>query len=80
MVDFVNKIKLSYQKYQNNGTVTDKNYKGKLLFAMNDFMSLGTYFQSTYFMSTIFLKDNIYGFRVQQFHLCYICKYNIFFT
>ena len=34
MVGFFNKLELSYQKYQTNGTLRDDNYKGKLLFPM----------------------------------------------
>ena len=32
MVDFVNKLELSDQKYQTNGNLKDGNYKGNLLF------------------------------------------------
>ena len=35
MVDFVNKIELSDQKYQNNGNVRDEKYKEEFLFPMN---------------------------------------------
>ena len=59
MVDFVNKLELSDQEYQTNGTVRDENYKGKLLFPMKDFLTFGKYCQSMYFMSTIFIKDII---------------------
>ena len=38
MVDFVNKLDLSDQKYQNNGNVRHENDKGKLLFTMKDFV------------------------------------------
>ena len=34
MVDFVNKIEFSDNKYQTNGTVRDEKYKGKLLLTM----------------------------------------------
>ena len=37
----MNEIELVYQKYQNNGTVRDDIYKGKLLFPMQDFLSVG---------------------------------------
>ena len=56
MVDFLNKPELVYQKYQTNGIIRDENYKGKLLFTMEDFVSFGTDCQSMYCMSTIFLK------------------------
>ena len=52
MVDFVNKLELSDQKYQTNGNLRDENYNGKLLFFMKDFVSIGTDCQSMYFMST----------------------------
>ena len=38
MVDFLNKLKLSDQKYQTNRNVRYENYKGKLLFPMEDFV------------------------------------------
>ena len=56
MVDFVNKLDLSDQKDQTNGNVKYENYKGKLLFPMNDFVEFVTDCQSMYFISTIFLK------------------------
>ena len=31
MVDFVNKLELSYQEYQTNGNVRDENYRGIVL-------------------------------------------------
>ena len=68
----MNKLELSDQKYQTNGNVRYENYKGKFLLPMKDFVLSGTGFQSMYFMSTIFLKDNIYGFRVPLFQLAYI--------
>ena len=46
MINFVNKLELSDQKYQNNVYVRDEHYKGKLLFPMKDFVSFGTYYQS----------------------------------
>ena len=73
MVDFVNKLELSDKKYQTNRNIGYENYKGKLLFPMNKFVSFGTYCLSIYFMTTIFLKENIYGVRVPQFQLDYIC-------
>ena len=39
MIDFANWFELSYQKYQNNGTVREKNHKGKLSFQMRDFVN-----------------------------------------
>ena len=72
MVDFVNKIEVSDQKYQTNGNVRHKNYKGKLLYTMKEFVSFSTNIQSIYFMSTIFLKGNINGVRVTQFQLACI--------
>ena len=38
MMNFVNKLYLSYQKYKTNGNVRDENYKGELLFPMKDFV------------------------------------------
>ena len=38
MVNFVNKLGLSDQKYQTNGNLIDENYKEKLLFPMKDFV------------------------------------------
>ena len=35
---FLNKLKLSDQKYQTNGNVRDENYRGKFLFPMKDFV------------------------------------------
>ena len=43
MVNFVNKLELSDQKYQTNGNVRDENYQGKLLFTMMEFVSFGKY-------------------------------------
>ena len=74
MVDFMNKLELSDQKYQTNGNIIDENYKGKFLFTIKYFVSFGTDFQSMYFMSTIFLKDKIHGVRVTKFQLAYIRK------
>ena len=42
MVDFVNKIEVSDQKYQTNGNVRDENYNVKFLFNMKDFVSFST--------------------------------------
>ena len=42
MVNFVNKIELSDQKYQTNGNVRDGNYKGRFLFPMKGFASFLT--------------------------------------
>ena len=42
MVDILNQLKLSVQKYQTNENVRDKNYKGKFLFTMKNFGSFGT--------------------------------------
>ena len=72
MVDFLNKLDLSYQKYQANGNVRRKHYKGKLLFPMKGFVPFGTDHQSMYFMSTRFLKDHINGVHVPQFQIAYI--------
>ena len=49
MVDSVNKLELSDQKYQTNGNVRDENYNRKLLFPMKDFASFGTDRQSMFF-------------------------------
>ena len=63
MMDFMNKIKLSDQKYQTNGNVRDKNYKINFLFPMKYFKQFVKYSQSMYFMPTILLKDKTDGFR-----------------
>ena len=73
MMGFVNKIELSYKKYQINGSVRDENYKGELLFTMKGFVSFVTDIHSMYFMSTRFLKDKIDGVYVPQFQLYNIC-------
>ena len=49
MVDFVNKIELSDQIYQNNGIVRYENYKGRCIFPMRDLVPLGSDSQSMYF-------------------------------
>ena len=72
VLDFVNKLEWSSQKYQANVNVWDEKYKGKFLFPMKEFLLLGTYLNSIYFMSTIFLKDDINGVRIPQFQLDYI--------
>ena len=71
-MNFVNKLELSDQKYQNNGNLRDENFKGKFLYPMKDFVSFGTYHQSMYFMSTILLKYKIDGVLVPKFQLAYI--------
>ena len=73
MINFVNKLDLSDQKYQANGNVRDESYMGNL-FPMKDFVSFVTDFQEIYFMLTIFLKYSIDGVRVPQFKLAYICN------
>ena len=45
MVDFVNKLELSDQKYQSSGSVRYENYKGEFLFPTKDFVLFGTYRQ-----------------------------------
>ena len=52
MVDFLNKLELSDQKYQTNGIVRYENYGRKFLFTMKYFVSFGTDSQSVYFIST----------------------------
>ena len=42
MIEFVNRLKFNDHKYKINGTKIDKNYKGKLLFTMQDFLLFGT--------------------------------------
>ena len=64
MVDFVNKIELSDQKYKTNATAIYDNCNEKFLFTMMEFVSFGTYIQLMYFMSTRLLKDKIYGVHV----------------
>ena len=67
MVDFANKLELRNKKYQANGTVIDKDYKGKFLITMNKFVSFGIDCQPIYFIPARLLKDNIYGVRVPKF-------------
>ena len=74
MMDFMNKLELSDQKFQTNWIIRDKHYKGKFLFPTKDFVSFGTDRQSMYFISTRFLKYKIGGFHVPQFQLAYICS------
>ena len=42
MMNFVNKIELSDQKYQTNRNVRGGNYKRTLLFTIKDFVLFGT--------------------------------------
>ena len=42
MKDFVSTLELSDQKYQTNGNIRDKNYKGNFLFTMKDFVPFRT--------------------------------------
>ena len=77
MVGFINKLELSDQKHQTNGTVRDENYKVKFLFPMKEFLSFGTDLHSICFMSTILLKDKIHGLPVVQFQLAYISNTTI---
>ena len=49
MVDFVNKLDTSDQKYQTNENERDENYKGKLSYPMKDFVSFGTDFHLLHF-------------------------------
>ena len=72
IVNFVNIIQFSDQKYKTNGTVRYEKYKGKFLFTMKGFLSFGTYLQSMCFMSARLLKYNIDGVCVPQFQLGYI--------
>ena len=48
MINFVNKLELSDQKYQTNGNLRDENYIGKCLFSIKDFVSFSTYCHSMY--------------------------------
>ena len=43
MVNFLNKLELSDQKYHTNGNIKDQNYKRKILFPMKDVVLFGTY-------------------------------------
>ena len=72
MVDFVNKLDSSDQKYLTNGIVRDESNKRKLFFTMKDFVSFGAYHQSMYLMSTILLKYKIDVLCVPQYQLTYI--------
>ena len=72
MVDFVNIIELSDQKYQTNGNVRDENYKVRFLFTMMEFVSFRIDILLMYFMSTKLLKNKINGVRVAQIQLYYI--------
>ena len=69
---FLNKLELSNQKHQSNGTVRDDKYKVNFLFPMKEFMSYGIDPQSMFYMSTILLKYNIDQVRVPKFQLYYI--------
>ena len=80
MVDFVNKPELSDQKYQTNGNLRDKNYNGKFLFTMKEFVSFGRDSQSMYLMSIGFLIDNINAFRVPSIPSCLHLQHNSSFT
>ena len=53
----MNKLELIDQKYQTNVNLRYKNYKGNILFTMEEFVSFGTDCQSTYLMSTRFSKE-----------------------
>ena len=66
---FLNKLKLSDQKYQTNGNLRYDNYNGKSLFTMKNVLSFSTDNQSMYFMSTRFLKGKINGVCVTEFQL-----------
>ena len=72
MVNFLNKLELSNQKYRTNGDISNDSYNGGSLFLMKEFVSFGTYHWSMYFMSKRFLKDNIDGFCDPPFQLAYI--------
>ena len=72
MVDFVNKLDSSDQKYLTNGIVRDESNNRKLFFTMKDFLSFGAYHQSMYLMSTILLKYKIDVLCVPQYQLTYI--------
>ena len=50
MVDFVNKLELSDQKYQTNGILGSENYKEKFLFPMKEYSLFGTDHQSIFNM------------------------------
>ena len=64
MVDFLNKLELSDQKYHSNGKGIAENYKGKFLFPMKDFVSFGKYtFIQCILCQTYYLKKNN-GFHV----------------
>ena len=42
MVDIVNKIEFSYQKFQSYGTIRDESYDEEFLFTMKYFLSFVT--------------------------------------
>ena len=50
MMNFVNKVESSDQKYQNNGNIRDEHYKGKFLFPMKEFVLFITDRQIMYLM------------------------------
>ena len=56
MMNFLNILELSDQKYQTNINLRDENYKGKLLFPMKEFVQFRTDLQSIHFISTRLLK------------------------
>ena len=72
MVDFVNKLEVSGQKYQTNGNIRDEKYNGNFLFPIKYFLSFDTDCPSMYFMSTIFLKEKVNGVCVTQFQFAHI--------
>ena len=69
MVYLMIKLCLSVKNYWTNENIRNKNYNGKILFSMKDFVSLGTDRQSMYFVSTKLLKYKINGVCVPQSQL-----------
>ena len=72
MMNFVNKLDLSDQKYQTDENIKYENYKEKLIFTIKGFLSSVTDCQSINIMLDISFKENIDGVHVPQFQLAYI--------
>ena len=76
MVDFVNKLELSDQKYHTNDDLRYKYYKGKYLFTMRDFVKFGTYLQSMFYTTNRFSKENIDSVYFRHFNWITFAKRN----
>ena len=80
MVDFVNNLELSQKNYQNNVSIRDGNYNGKLLFTIKEFVSLETRHQSMYyFVNQILKRKNWWSTRF-TISTCLNFRHNSYFT